>query len=47
VFEYLKSVQVKEKDIPVFNYVIKYYAMKTYGEWRYSSTILNLGTGWR
>jgi hypothetical protein len=25
-------------------YVIKYHAM---GEWRYSSTILDLGTGWR
>jgi hypothetical protein len=28
-------------------YVIKYYAMKAYGEWRYSSIILELGTRWR
>jgi hypothetical protein len=27
--------------------LIKYYAMKTYGEWSYSSTILDLGTKWR
>jgi hypothetical protein len=25
--------------------LIKHYAM--YGEWRYSATILDLGTGWR
>jgi hypothetical protein len=27
--------------------VIKHHAMKTYGEWSYSSTILDLGTRWR
>jgi hypothetical protein len=35
------------KVIPVLNCVIKHYAMKTYGKWRYSSIILNLGTRWR
>jgi hypothetical protein len=28
-------------------YLIKYHAMNTYGEWRYSSTIRVLGTRWR
>jgi hypothetical protein len=27
--------------------LIKYHAIKTYRGWRYSSTILDLGTGWR
>jgi hypothetical protein len=25
----------------------KHHAMKTYGEWKYSSTILDIGTRWR
>jgi hypothetical protein len=36
----------KGKAIPILN-VIKPYAMKAYGEFRFSSTILDLGTrGW-
>jgi hypothetical protein len=27
--------------------ILKYYTMKTYGEWRYSSTFLDLDTRWR
>jgi hypothetical protein len=27
--------------------IIKYHAIKTYGEWRYSTTIPDLGTRWR
>jgi hypothetical protein len=27
--------------------MLKHHAMKTYGEWRYSSSILDLGTRWR
>jgi hypothetical protein len=27
--------------------VVKHYARTTYGEWRYCSTFLDLGTGWR
>jgi hypothetical protein len=26
---------------------MKHHALKTYGEWRYSSTILDMGTRWR
>jgi hypothetical protein len=29
--------------IPTLNYVIEQYAVKAYGKWKYSSTILNLG----
>jgi hypothetical protein len=35
----------KGKVIPILN-VIKPYAIKPYGEFRYSSTILDLGTRW-
>jgi hypothetical protein len=34
-----RSLKVKGK--------VKHHAMKTYGEWRYGSTILDLGTRWR
>jgi hypothetical protein len=30
-----------------YAYLIRHHAMKTYGEWKYSSTILDLGTRWR
>jgi hypothetical protein len=36
------TVKVKFKFI--FNYVIRNYLMKVYGQWRYSSIILDLGT---
>jgi hypothetical protein len=34
----------KGKQFKVIPVLIKYYAIKTYGEWRYSSTILDLAT---
>jgi hypothetical protein len=34
----------KDKIIPVLNYIIKYYVMEAYREWKYSSTILDFKT---
>jgi hypothetical protein len=39
-------LQAKGEVIPVLNYVIGYYTMKSYGEWKFSATILDLGTWW-
>jgi hypothetical protein len=36
-----------EFSLCVINQAIKHYVMKTSGKWRYSSTILDLGTRWR
>jgi hypothetical protein len=42
------KVKGKGKFVPMRNYVIKHHAVNTYGgEWRYSSTILDLCTRWR
>jgi cellulose synthase/poly-beta-1,6-N-acetylglucosamine synthase-like glycosyltransferase len=35
------------KVVPVFNYAIRYRALRGMGEWRHSSTIIDLSTGWR
>jgi hypothetical protein len=37
--------KVKGKKLSL--YLIKHHAMKTYREWRYSSTTPDLGTRWR
>jgi hypothetical protein len=37
----------KNKKVKLLVRLIKHHAIKTYGEWRYSSIILDLGIKWR
>jgi hypothetical protein len=41
------EVRLKKVKAKLFLRLIKHHAAKTYGEWRYSSIILDFGIGWR
>jgi hypothetical protein len=44
---YDRIIMIANIIIIVLNFAVKHHTMKEYGEWRYSSTILDLGTRWR